>query len=130
MERASRVMGKLNLPDGSVSAEQLICAAWKSAVGDRIAQHSRADRMVREKLMVGVDDAVWQRQLFAMSRMILSNLEKALGPGVVRDLEFRVAPLRRGPQRAGRVVSADDADTIADPGLRRLYITARKKELA
>ena len=134
MERASRLMGQLNFPGDSVSAEQLVCAAWSATVGARIAKHARAERLVRTKLIVGVDDAVWQRQLFSMSRMILSKLTENLGEGVVVDeLEFRVAAPKRGPQRAERSTTVrppDEADAIEDVDLRRLYITSRKKELA
>jgi predicted nucleic acid-binding Zn ribbon protein len=133
MERASRLMGQLKFPGDSVSAEQLVCAAWSAAVGARIARHARAERLVRTKLIVGVDDAVWQRQLFGMSRMILSKLTENLGDGLVVDeLEFRVAAPRRGPQRAERSTTRppDEADGIEDTDLRRLYITSRKKELA
>jgi hypothetical protein len=134
MERASRLMGQLQFLGRSVSGEQLVCAAWSAAVGARIAKHARAERLVRTKLIVGVDDSVWQRQLFGMSRMILSKLTENLGDGLVVDeLEFRVAAPRRGPQRAERSIPAspaDEADGIEDADLRRLYITSRKKELA
>ena len=97
----------------------------------RIARHARAERLVRTKLIVGVDDAVWQRQLFTMSRMILSKLTENLGDGLLVDeLEFRVAPQQRGPQRAERSapsIADDEADGIEDADLRRLYITAREK---
>ncbi len=129
MERASRLLGKLKFPTDSVSGAELVCAAWSAAVGDRIAKHARAERLVRTKLIVGVDDAVWGRQLFAMSRMILSRLAENVGEGLVDDIEFRVAPPRRGPGRA-ESSSGDEADGIEDPDLRRLYVTARKKELA
>jgi hypothetical protein len=134
MERASRLMGQLNFLGRSVSDEQLVCAAWSATVGARIAKHARAERLVRTKLIVGVDDAIWQRQLFSMSRMILSTLAQNLGDGLVVDeLEFRVAAPRRGPQRAERSTTAsavDEADGIEDVDLRRLYISSRKKELA
>jgi Protein of unknown function (DUF721). len=134
MERASRLMGKLKFPGDSVSGEQLVCAAWIATVGGRIAKHARAERLVRTKLIVGVDDSVWQRQLFGMSRMILSKLTENLGDNLtVDELEFRIAQQKRGPQRAERSAPAtagDEADGIEDADLRRLYITARKKELA
>ena len=133
MERASRLMGKLNFPGDSVSSQELVCAAWSLAVGKRIARHARAERMVRDKLIVGVDDAVWGRQLFGMSKMILSRLAESIGMGLVAELEFRVAPAKRGPQRAERVstnASQDEADRIEDPGMRSLYIQSRKKETA
>ena len=134
MERASRLIGKMDFPGDSVSGEQLVCAAWSATVGARIAKHARAERLVRTKLIVGVDDSVWQRQLFGMSRMILSKLTENLGDGLVVDqLEFRVAAPRRGPQRAERSTSAspeDEANGIEDEDMRRHYIATRKRELA
>lgn len=137
MESASRLLGKLKFPGDSVSAEELVCAAWEAAVGKRIAKHARAETLVRTKLIVGVDDSVWGRQLFAMSRMILSRLNEKLGEGFVDDLEFRVRPLKRGPQRAERSTPNapdEEAQGIEDPNLRRIYIRSRgksqKRELA
>ena len=133
MERASRLFGKIKFPGESVSSEELVCAAWSAAVGKRIARHARAERLVRTKLIVGVDDQVWQRQLFTMSRIILGKLAESVGEGVVDEVEFRIAPQRRGPQRAERssVSNPDDeAERIEDPGMRRLYITSRKRETA
>src|SRR5437762_1312582 len=128
MEHASRLFGKMKFPGDAVSTEELVCAAWSAAVGKRIARHARAERLVRTKLIVGVDDAVWQRQLFSMSRMILSRLTENLGGGVLVDeLEFRVAAQKRGPQRAERstpAASDDEADGIEDANLRRLYKTS------
>src|SRR5260370_10220735 len=133
-KRDSRLMGKLKFPGDSVSGEQLVCAAWIATVGSRIAKHARAERLVRTKLIVGVDDSVWQRQLFGMSRMILAKLTENLGDSLVVDeLEFRVAQQKRGPQRAERSTppgADDEAEGIEDADLRRLYVTARKKELA
>jgi predicted nucleic acid-binding Zn ribbon protein len=129
MEPASRLIGKLKFPADSVTAEQLVCAAWSEAVGEKIARHARAERLVRDKLIVGVDDALWQRNLFTMSKLILAGIARRIGEGVVAELDFRVVPPRRGPRRAERSTS-DEADRIEDPGLRRLYIASRKKELA
>ena len=131
MERASRLLGKLRFPVDSVSGDELACAAWKAAVGPRIAQYARAERLVRTKLIVGVDDAVWQRQLFTLSGLILAKIRETVGQGLIEDLEFRIAPPRREPQRASASTpSADEADGIADPGLRLIYLASRKKERA
>ena len=133
MERASRLLGKLNFPGDTVTSSELICAAWSEAVGKRIARHARAERVVRTKLIVGVDDAVWRKQLFTMSRLILARLAESVGEGLVDEVEFRVAPQRLGPQRAPRSTSTlpeDEADRIEDPGLRRLYTSSRRRELA
>lgn len=132
MERASKLIQGLRLPSEMITAEEIACAAWRHAVGKKIAVHTRAVRMVRTRLIVEVEDRVWQRQLFALTRQILGNLEKNLGAGMVDDLEFRIVPRRRGPQRAAEAVPAaqDEATDIADPVLRSIYRAARQKARA
>lgn len=132
MERASKLIRGLNLPADAVSAEDLARAAWRHAVGPKIASHTRATRMVRTRLIVEVEDKVWQRQLFVLTPHVLANLQKSLGRGVVEDLEFRIVPRRRGPQVAAQPVNApaDEADRIADPVLRGIYRASRKRALA
>jgi predicted nucleic acid-binding Zn ribbon protein len=130
MERASRVLGKLNL-QGTVTQEAMVCAAWAGAVGKKIAAHARASKLVRTHLVVEVEDAIWQRQLFALRGQIRSKIDESIGAGVVEDIEFRVMPLRLGPQRAQHAtVRADEADGITDPVLRNLYKASRQRELA
>jgi predicted nucleic acid-binding Zn ribbon protein len=133
MERASKVIRGLCLPGEAITDEQIACAAWPQAVGKKIAAHTRAARMVRNRLVVEVEDQTWQRQLFTLTAPILRNLEKSLGHGVVADLEFRIVPRRRDAQRAGVSVPAlipDEADAIADPVMRSIYRASRKKALA
>jgi hypothetical protein len=89
--------------------------------------------MVRTRLIVEVEDHIWQRQLFSLTPYILGNLEKSVGGGLVEDLEFRVVPRRREPQRAAQAVPAllpDEADGIDDPVLRGIYKASRKKARA
>ncbi|HEX3743138.1 MAG TPA: DUF721 domain-containing protein [Bryobacteraceae bacterium] len=133
MERASKLIRGLRLPGGTLSAEELACAVWPQAVGKKIAAHTRAARMVRTRLIIEVEDNTWQRQLNAMSRHMVDNLEQILGKGMVEDLEFRVVPRRREPQRALEPVPAlfgDDSVDIADPVLRSIYRAARNKAMA
>jgi hypothetical protein len=137
MERVSKLIKALRLPGEMFGAEELACAAWPDAVGKKIAEHTRAARMVRTRLIVEVEDRIWQRQLFSLSRQILKNLEKQIGAGVVEDLEFRVsldanarpAALRMPPRRAAHSVPglADEAERIADPVLRGIYKASRQK---
>jgi predicted nucleic acid-binding Zn ribbon protein len=132
MERASKLIRGLPLPDDTIVAEDLARAAWPQAVGKTISLHTRPMRMVRTRLIVEVEDKIWQRQLFVLTSHILRNLEKQLGPGLVEDLEFRIVPRRRGPQVAEQSVTAglDEAESIADPVLRGIYKASRKKALA
>ena len=83
MERASKLIPGLRLPGDVLSAEELACAAWPQAVGKKVAAHTRASRMVRTRLIVEVEDYIWQRQLFALTPYILGNLEKSVCGGLV-----------------------------------------------
>ena len=133
MERASKLIRGLRLSGDVITPEQLCCAAWPEAVGKKIAGHTRPAKLVRSRLVVEVEDHTWQRQLFALTPHILSNLDKTLGRGLVEDLEFRIVPRRREPVVARQAVPAllaDDADAIADPVMRGLYKLSRKKALA
>lgn len=131
MERASRVLRKLSLPQGTFTPEAMVCAAWASAVGKKIAAHTRAARLVRTHLIVEVEDAVWRRQLFVLREQIRRKIDESVGAGVVEDIEFRVMPARLGPHRAQHAAAgADEANGIADPVLRNLYKASRKRELA
>ena len=135
MQRASRVISTLDQLRDSCDRSDIVCAAWNRAVGKKIAAHTRAAKMVRETLVVEVEDWMWQRNLQGLSKVILSNLEKTVGPAIVTDIEFRVIPPRRGPQRAeasspASALEPDEADAIADPVLRRIYRTKRSREIA
>jgi predicted nucleic acid-binding Zn ribbon protein len=131
MERAARLIARLKLPSGSVTPEDLARAAWPLAVGKTVAAHTRVFSMVRNSLIVEVEDSVWRRQLFVMSGQILRKIEEVLGSPLIGALEFRVGLSKRPPQRAEQPrPSADEADRIEDPILRRIYIAKRKRETA
>jgi predicted nucleic acid-binding Zn ribbon protein len=133
MEAASKSIRGLRVGGETVSDEQLACAAWPRTVGKYTASHTRAARMVRERLVVEVEDATWQKQLFELRRSILQALEKNLGRGVVEDVEFRIVPRRIEAHRATAAISAmpmDDAADIADPVLRSIYRASRKRARA
>jgi len=104
-------------------------AAWPAAVGKRLAARARPIALVRERLVVEVDDALWQRNLYALRGQILAKLADLLGDGAPQALEFRVGVPRRAPQvetRSG-VRDNDEAGTIADPVLSRIYRISRRK---
>jgi hypothetical protein len=132
MERAGRVIGKSKFSGGMVSDEQLAQSGWAQAVGKRIAARTGAVTLIRSRLVIEVEDAVWQRQLFTLRLQILAKLEKVLGRKIVTELEFRIAIPKRAPQREESLdrVPIDDADSIRDPLLRHLYKAARKRATA
>jgi predicted nucleic acid-binding Zn ribbon protein len=131
MERAGKALAKLKLFD-AISADQLAFAAWPAAVGERIAAHAGPKALVRGSLVVEVEDAVWQKQLFHLRFDILAKLSEVLGSGIITDLEFRIATVtpRRPPQSAqshSKIAPADDADSIQDPVMRILYKQSRSR---
>lgn len=134
MDQASRIIGRI--AGDVITPERIACGAWKRAVGKRIAAHTRAAKLVRTTLVVEVEDDIWRKNLWSLRFQILRNLEKAIGPEMVSELELRVMPLRIEPQRADRgehlVVQSLEltGDDIADPGLRRIYKAARRRETA
>jgi hypothetical protein len=120
----------MKLPGDTITPDEIAIAAWPLAVGKTVAAHTRAVKMVRTRLVVEVEDLVWQRQLFALSGQILGALAKHLGRGSVEDLLFRVVPRRREPERAMAAVPGkafDEADGIVDPVLRGIYRASRAK---
>lgn len=128
MERAGKLISRLKLPPGSVDPEKLAIAAWPVAVGKRIARHTRAASLVRDNLIVEVEDAIWQRQLFVLRSQIVRKLGEVLGASIVREVEFRIAVPRRPPQRSERLKTVEDeADRIEDPLLRKIYKQMRKR---
>jgi len=124
MQRAGTLIGKLKLPPGMADPETRARAVWALAVGKRILRYTRATMLVRDKLVVEVEDMVWQRQLATMRPLLVHNLNQALGEALVADIDFRHTPARIKPRMAESArpkAIHDEADAIADPVMRMLY---------
>lgn len=129
MERAGRVLSRMT--KAPLPPEDRARSAWQAAVGKRIGAHAVAMALVRDRLVVQVEDAVWQRQLFTMQRQLLTKIEKIVGPDLVTELEFRVRIPRPSPQREERSNRpSDESDYIEDPVLRRVYRASRRRASA
>ena len=131
MERAGRLLSRLKLPAGAVRPEDLARAGWAPAVGPKVAAHTQAVWFSEKRLVVEVEDATWQRQLMVLKSQILKRLEEVLGQPLVGDIELRLRPRRRMPQRADAPrPSQDEADRISDPVLRSIYKEQRRRRSA
>ena len=131
MERAGKAIARIR--GDRLSPDELAVAAWSAAVGRRLADRTNAVKLVRTRLVVEVEDAVWQSQLYQMRDQILPRVTAVIGPGIVDELEFRVAPRapRRPPQMtAVSRTTGDEADGIRDPVFRTLYRQARRKAVS
>ena len=138
MERAGRLIPKLQTARRHFSPGELVLAAWPAAVGRRLAARTRAIALRNGRLFVDVEDELWRRNLTALRLQILRNFSELLESAAPTEIEFRIGIPRRPPQReeSSPVFSLtapslpDEADSIADPGLRRIYINSRRKARA
>jgi hypothetical protein len=111
--------------------------AWTHAAGSGLRRHATPFRLYRKTLVVSVGDAIWQKQLHAMSSELIFRINKLLRRELVESIEFRIDPAAltsQGcfalPERTKKssqplpveLVSA--ADGIADPELRERFIRA------
>jgi hypothetical protein len=137
MERAARLIKNNKLSKKVFSEEDLARAVWPAAVGKAIAAHTSRLTLVRETLVVEVEDAIWQKQLFTLRGQILERLRRVTASDVVQEIEFRIALKRRQPQRAETregsqidIYNGDEADSIQDAVLKKVYRLSRKKATA
>jgi hypothetical protein len=127
MDRAGKVLRKLNMAAECLSNEDIARAAWPSAVGRFVASRTRAVKLYGSRLVVEVEDAVWKSQLETLERQILPKLQTIAGQALVHRIEFREAPPRIPPRRAE--LNRDEANRIEDAALRLVYKASRKRAL-
>jgi len=124
MERAGRLFGKLKISD-LADTETRVRAAWGVAVGARLGKRTRATSLVRDTLVVEVEDYVWQQQLARLEHFLIRNLARELGEVLVKKIDFRPMPRRREPQRAQS--ARPEGERIADPVLDLVYRQQSRK---
>jgi Dna[CI] antecedent, DciA len=138
MERAARLLNQNKYARKLVGDEDVARGLWPAAVGKTIARHTGKVTLVRSRLVVEVEDAIWQRQLHGLTQQIVTRVQKLMGSTAVQDLEFRIAIPKRQPQResgqarteAIHPTVSDEADLIQDPVLKRVYRMSRKRATA
>jgi predicted nucleic acid-binding Zn ribbon protein len=137
MERAARLIKKDRHSQQIIGENDIVRGIWPSAVGKAIARHTVRLKMVRTTLVVEVEDALWQKQLYPLSAQIVQRLQKLLGNTGIQEIEFRVAIMKRQMQREESVSPAsadshlyDEADQILDPVLKKVYRNSRKRATA
>ena len=123
--------------DAPEVVEAACVAAWKHAAGDGLRDHAPPIAMRGTTLLVAVADAMWQKQLQALSGQLLFRLNSFLGQPLVSFVEFRVDPnfvanSARGPQKSRRELDPSTiseelitaAAEIKDKDLRRAFLGA------
>ena len=74
---------------------QIIEAAWRSAAGEALANHTRATRLRRGVLEVLVDNSVLVQELSYRKAVLLADLARHLPKHPLSDLKFRVGPVNK-----------------------------------
>lgn len=124
-------------------AEALAKVAWTMTAGELLRDHAVPFRLFRQRLIVSVADAIWQKQLQAISAELLFRINSILGQEAVKFVEFRVDPetvqaarREREPERTEKsssVLPAEliaAADSIRDEALRRRFLIAAGSSIA
>ena len=143
MEALIRALPKLlsAAGDNEEVAEAAARIAWRRVAGGPLYQHAVPFRLYRTTLIVAVSDAIWQRQMSALSGQLLSRLNSMLGQKTITFIEFRIDPKTVEAERGPRPKIARDeseesvlrsvpdelmiaAGSIEDEGLRRRFLRA------
>ena len=111
--------------------------AWTRAAGPGLRRHAVPFRLYRKTLIVSVADAIWQKQLHAMSSELIARINRLLRRELVETIEFRIDPSALGNQDASARTHrhnktdqelpaelASAAVEIADPELRERFMRA------
>ena len=131
--------------DNEEVAEAVARIAWARVAGEPLCQHAVPFRLYRNTLVIAVSDAIWQKQMAALSRQLLSRLNSMLGSGTITFIEFRIDPLTVARERTTKPsapVQSDEsvlssvpedvktaADSIQDELLRRRFLLAAGADL-
>ena len=59
---------------------------WSEVVGDKIAQVSRAEKIVDGVLTVRVSNPVWRQQMIFLKQELIAGINARLGKPVVKDI--------------------------------------------
>lgn len=116
--------------------------AWSRAAGQGLRRHAVPFRLHGKTLIVSVADAIWQKQLQAMSSELVFRINQLLRRPLVESIEFRVDPAALGRRKESTVTAIHNLTQplpvdlvsatvgIADPELRQLFIRAAENCIA
>lgn len=111
--------------------------AWTRVAGRGLRRHAMPFRLYRKTLVVSVADAIWQKQLHAMSSELIYRINKLMRRELIETIEFRIDPAALSHQGTGarkeRPIESNEpltaelvsaADGIGDPELRERFLRA------
>lgn len=97
-------------------AEAACIAAWKHIVGEGLNSCVLPVQLQNKKLVVVVEDNIWQRQLEQMRGQLLFRLNSLLGQTLVKSIELRIDPKTLAKARGNREGSKKARPDYEIPG--------------
>ena len=99
--------------DGNESAnEAVVFAAWRKISGESLGEHAVPLRLIKKKLLIGVSDNNWRRQLEDLSGQMIFKINSVVGSSPVTFIEFRINA-KAVEEARRRNVSPETADVEA-----------------
>lgn len=124
-------------PNG-VTNQAVVFAAWARCAGELLRERTAPLEFFENRLVVATQDETWRRHLEDLSSQMLVKINRSLGQGTVRFIEFRidesaVNTSRRATEKTDFVTYKPTtvapsleqaAEAIADEHLRRQFLSA------
>lgn len=134
------VVGSLEVQEEITEA--VVFAAWSQCAGELIRDRTVATNFSKKRLTVAVTDRTWQSHLEELSPQMLTTINRSIGQGTVRFIEFQIdeKTVEKAHENAGleekrelKTVSpslAKASTAIADESLRKRFLDAAGDYLA
>lgn len=110
MEKAAELLGrvvrKMRRPEAPIA---WLVSSWPRIVGTTIAAHTRPARCQDGCLEISADGKTWQRQLESMTRDFCTQINRAWGSTLVREVKFTPAKERSAPGASASGAKPSDA---------------------
>ncbi len=130
-----------DIPHDTIADEAIVFAAWSRCSGEMLRERTVPISFENNRLIIAVEDKIWQRHLEDLSPAMLAKINSSLGHGTVTFIEFRIdktaikakheaekAAIKTVPPVSKDLENA--ANAIADEQLRENFIAAAAVYLA
>ena len=86
-EALEKTIGELGLKKAIENSKAVDC--WSEAVGEKIAQKSKAQKIIKGTLYVKAKNPIWSQQLSLMGERLKEKINDRLGTETVKQIRFR-----------------------------------------
>ena len=97
--------------------EAVVFAAWSQCAGELIRERTVPLEFIKKRLIVAVSDKTWRRNLEELSPQMLAKMNRSLGQGTVRFIEFQIDEKTVKKAHENRVSNGNSGSNIVAPAL-------------